>query len=196
MWVEFMCTLSIEIKQSNCDIVDCLAKKYLSQITKNFTNKGLSIDLAEDLSQEVFVKLRRNEEKIASIENLGAWIWTIAENTRKDYFRSKCARMNKCSISDENILAQLPYDEQLSLEDRVEVEKIKRIVHNGLSKLEAKDKKRADALRMYHLHGCSIQEVMEYLGKTCPKNTSTYLNQSLGKLELHMENSRERFYTD
>lgn len=45
--------------------------------------------VAEDLTQETFIKLFKNLKKIKPEENFKSWVYTIATNTVYDYFRKK-----------------------------------------------------------------------------------------------------------
>jgi len=55
--------------------------RYLSKLTDNK-------DDAEDLSQDVFIKVNSGLEKFEGRSKLSTWIYKIATNTANDYFRS------------------------------------------------------------------------------------------------------------
>jgi len=55
--------------------------RYLTRLTHNF-------DDAEDLTQEVFIKVSNNIDKFRGEASLSTWIYKIATNLAKDYFRS------------------------------------------------------------------------------------------------------------
>ncbi len=45
-------------------------------------------EIAEDLMQEVFIKIHGNLEKLREQKKLGSWVYTITRNAINDHFRS------------------------------------------------------------------------------------------------------------
>lgn len=44
---------------------------------------------AEDLVQDVFMKIHKSSAELTSVKNIRAWIYSIARNTITDYYRSR-----------------------------------------------------------------------------------------------------------
>lgn len=65
--------------------------------------------IAEDITQEVFLKVRRGIAGIDATRDLGPWLYTIAINACRDHLRSSSWRMAKSSvpIEDEAITSTL-----------------------------------------------------------------------------------------
>ncbi len=61
--------------------------RYLTRLTGNFED-------AEDLTQEVFIKVGKNLNKFRGDSSLSTWIYKIATNTANDFFRSVSFRNN------------------------------------------------------------------------------------------------------
>jgi RNA polymerase sigma-70 factor (ECF subfamily) len=57
---------------------------------------------AEDILQEVFLKIHNNLKNLEDEKKIHAWIYTIARNTITDYYR-KNSRMPELTELDENI---------------------------------------------------------------------------------------------
>lgn len=56
----------------------------------NFMRSRVSDDeLAKDLTQDIFVKVLQNQNRLEEIENLDSWIFTIARNRLIDHTRKK-----------------------------------------------------------------------------------------------------------
>ena len=56
----------------------------------NFLRSRVSDDeLAKDLTQDIFVKVLQNQNRLEEIENLDSWIFTIARNRLIDHTRKK-----------------------------------------------------------------------------------------------------------
>jgi len=52
---------------------------------------------AEDILQEVGIRLQKNSSKIIEIDNVKAWLYRVAHNLIVDYYR----RANKCSLTED-----------------------------------------------------------------------------------------------
>lgn len=63
-------------------------------IQKRVNDKGI----AEEITQQLFLKLYKNCEQIPRVENLNAWIYQIARNAVVDYFRE----IKRQSVIDED----------------------------------------------------------------------------------------------
>ncbi|MFZ2658720.1 MAG: sigma-70 family RNA polymerase sigma factor [Victivallales bacterium] len=109
----------------------------------------------EDLTAEVFQKVVKN---IGSQEgNFEAWLYKIAENTAKDFYRSKESRMRL----EENVLQSDKYlDGGNGASTKTE---LKMDIRSALERLDD-EKRRIIALRF--IQGLSSEEVAEITGKT------------------------------
>ena len=73
------------------EALEVLIKRYLKPIYSfTFRFVGNSQD-AEDITQEVFVKVWRNLKKFDKNKKFKTWIFSIAKNTTTDFFRKKKA---------------------------------------------------------------------------------------------------------
>jgi RNA polymerase sigma-70 factor (ECF subfamily) len=68
--------------------LEILIKRYLKAIY-NFAYKYVGKEEAEDVTQEVFLKMWRNLKKFKKEKNFQSWLWTIARNTCFDFLRKK-----------------------------------------------------------------------------------------------------------
>lgn len=66
--------------------------KYLGKVKHFIYLLIRSFDTAEELSQEIFVKLWQNREQLDPNKNFNAYIYTIARNTVFNYIKSKNVR--------------------------------------------------------------------------------------------------------
>lgn len=58
----------------------------------------------EDLEQEVFVKVWKNQDKYIEKGTLKTWICTIAKNVSKDYLKSSKRKYEQNSTTDETVI--------------------------------------------------------------------------------------------
>ncbi len=66
-----------------------LIQKYSGLIHRFLVNRLQDDELAKDLTQDILLKIIRNESKLSSIENLDAWIYRVAQNRLIDQTRKK-----------------------------------------------------------------------------------------------------------
>lgn len=103
------------------------------KLTRNTTE-------AEDLMQEVWVKVVRNEESVAQVEHVKAWLTTITMNTFRDRYRKNVRRskyvMNQPDTLDVPILDLVP-DTDLSTEEQIEKQEISHIVQSKMRELDS-----------------------------------------------------------
>jgi RNA polymerase sigma-70 factor (ECF subfamily) len=125
---------------------------------------------AEDLAQEVFVKLWRALPRYDGRAKLSTWIYAITRNAAVSALRS---RRRTASLSDPAVLKQverLPTDAAMEEDDMA----LRRHV-------EALPEKQRQAVTLYYLGERSVEEVAEMMG--APVNTvKTHLHRARAKL--------------
>lgn len=94
---------------------------------------------AEDLMQEVWVKVVRNEEQIDKVDYIKAWLTTITMNTFRDRYRKNVRRskymMSQPETLDVPILDLVPNNE-LSTEEQIEKVAVTKIVQEKMQQLD------------------------------------------------------------
>ncbi|MDN4491996.1 RNA polymerase sigma factor [Ureibacillus aquaedulcis] len=94
---------------------------------------------AEDLMQEVWVKVVRNEEQVQKVDHVKAWLTTITMNTFRDRYRKNVRRskymMSQPETLDVPILDLVPSNE-ISTEEKVEKEVVTKIVQEKMQELD------------------------------------------------------------
>lgn len=58
----------------------------------------------EDLEQEVYLKVWKNQEKYVEKGSFKTWINTIAKNVSKDYVKSSTYKVSRDSFTDEDVI--------------------------------------------------------------------------------------------
>ncbi|MGE7020862.1 RNA polymerase sigma factor [Solibacillus cecembensis] len=94
---------------------------------------------AEDLMQEVWVKVIRYEASVAGVDHVKAWLTTITMNTFRDRYRKNVRRskymMNQPEQLDVPILDLVPNNE-ISTEEKIEKTEITKIVQEKMGQLD------------------------------------------------------------
>lgn len=95
---------------------------------------------AEDLMQEVWVKVVRYETTIEKVDHVKAWLTTITMNTFRDRYRKKVRRskymMHQPEQLDVPILDLVP-SQDVPTEEQIEKVEITKIVQEKMHKLDA-----------------------------------------------------------
>jgi len=140
--------------------LETLIKRYLKAIY-NFAYRYVGKEEAEDVTQEVFLKMWKNLKKFKRNKKFKTWLFTIAKNTCFDFLRKK-KKDFALNIEDLDIVPSpgpsLP--EKIDKEDLIE--KIKK----EIEKLPLKMKQ---VMKLYYDVGLSFKEISEILKE--PLNT-------------------------
>jgi RNA polymerase sigma factor (sigma-70 family) len=95
-----------QIKQGEQSALDTLIRRYHVPIHAYIVRMGLEYHQAADLVQEVFIKVIRNMQSYETDRPFRPWLYTIASNTYKDYFKKAyvqkdvlCSAVQETSIS-------------------------------------------------------------------------------------------------
>lgn len=83
---------------------DDIANRYIDTVYRLALSRTKSPEYAEDITQDVFVKLMQTSKKFESDEHIKAWLITVTINCTKDLFLSSWFR--KTEALDENISAE------------------------------------------------------------------------------------------
>ncbi len=126
------------------------------KLTRNTTE-------AEDLMQEVWVKIVRYENTISEVDHVKAWLTTITMNTFRDRYR-KTVRRSKYMMSqpeqlDVPILDLVPTNE-ISVQEKIEQIEITKIVQEKMGELDAIYQK---TLWYFYVEQFSLAEISEVM---------------------------------
>lgn len=153
--------------------VSILYHNYQLLITRFFMKKGQTREQAEDLLQEVFIKVVRNIGSYRADGAFKSWIMMIARNVLNDQYRKP---HNKQVYED--------IDDSVEAEERTAIpafdpseKEFAECVRNAFNTFSEKNKDRSYALRLWSLSERTIEEMATFLGKT-PANTRQYLYES------------------
>lgn len=118
---------------------------------------------AEDLMQEVWVKVVRYESYVAEVEHVKAWLTTICMNTFRDRYRKNVRRskymMSQPETLDVPVLDLVP-NEDPSTETVVEQEVISKIVQDKISQLDSIYR---NTLLYFYVNQYSLVEIAELM---------------------------------
>jgi RNA polymerase sigma-70 factor (ECF subfamily) len=143
------------------DALELLIRKYLKPIYGYVFRFVQNQQDAEDLTQEIFLKMWRNLKKFKKGNSFKSWLFKIAKNTCFDFLRKK-KRDLALNLENLDILA----DFAPSLIEEVEKENWAEKIKKEIEKLPLKMQK---VLDLYYNFGLNFKEISEVLGE--PVNT-------------------------
>jgi len=113
----------------------------------------------EDLEQEVFVKVWKNQDKYEERGNFKTWINTIAKNLSKDYLKSADRKVQQNSTADEEVINSIR-DNKVTPESAL-ISKIrqKRII-KAIDSLKPKFK---EVIMLSEIEGYTYEQIAEKL---------------------------------
>ena len=160
-----------------------LMKRYepkLMRYIKRSTN--VSRQEAEDILQEIFIKVYRNLNGFDQRLSFSSWIYRIAHNEIVNYYHKTKRHSNRVDLDNDgeeiNTLAELISDEPDGYEKIVEQEDANR-VKQALAELPQKYQ---DVHILYYLEGLSYSEISDVLRKP-PGTIATLLNRAKTKFK-------------
>jgi RNA polymerase sigma-70 factor (ECF subfamily) len=97
-------------------------KEMVYRVCYRYTGNG---DEAQDLMQDVFIKIHRHRDSYRGDSQLRTWVYRIAINRSLDYLRTRSRRQDlDIGTLDPVVLANLGVDEESRSLARVELERI------------------------------------------------------------------------
>ena len=160
-----------------------LMKRYESRLMRYIRHAtNVSPQEAEDLLQEIFIKVYRNLNGFDARLSFSGWIYRIAHNEVVNYYHKNKRRLNHEEIAADDgeaeVLAELISDEPDGFEKMAKEEETRKIK----LVLEKLPQKYRDVLILYYLEGLSYSEISDALRK--PAGTvATLLNRAKTKFK-------------
>ena len=118
---------------------------------------------AEDLMQEVWVKVVRYESYVAQVDHLKAWLTTICMNTFRDRYRKNVRRskymMNQPDTLDVPVLDLVPNNEPTT-EELIEQEDVAQLVQAKINQLDGIYR---NTLLYFYVKQYSLVEIAELM---------------------------------
>jgi len=112
-------------------------------------------EVAEDLTQEVMVKLWRNRKKILAIEDQEAYILAITRNYIRDHFK----KMSREKAYMEEVIQHLPVQDD-SIYQTIQRHELQNKIRNVVAELPQRQR---EVYQLVYDHGKSLKEIAKEL---------------------------------
>jgi len=134
-------------------MMDEIYKLYFHEIYKYCYVSLRNQQEAEDVTQEIFIKIINNLDQIKDFSKLKSWIFQITRRSINDHYRKKKF------VSVEMILPLFKSNEK-SPEEKIELESTKDLIYFSIKKLKPKYR---DVFILRAIHELSVSETAEIL---------------------------------
>ena len=141
--------------------------------------------LAEDLAQDVFVKLWMKREDLGSVENIDAWLFTLARNHLHDHYRK---------LSTEKKYQESVWNHLERQSNVVLLEIYKKELENEIEELlDSLSPRQKEVYILSRRNGLSLDEIAERL-KISPNTAKNHLVQALKVIRNGLEGQHPAVY--
>lgn len=158
-------------QNGNQDAFECLYQRHSGRIFAYLKSKT-SIQIAQELLQEVFLKMHRSRNQYASKYPFLPWVFTIARSTLLDFFKKSETKLDTATLSSNTILDRLSEN----------VETITTTSRRDLTAaLRALPFQQKQAIELRYLSDWSFEKIAEEM-KTTPENTRQIVSRGIKKI--------------
>jgi RNA polymerase sigma-70 factor (ECF subfamily) len=154
--------------------------RYYSKFFHYFRRTGCCDESAEDLVQEVFVKIIRKIDSFRGDCPVGAWLWTVARRTGYD---KPCS--GREIATDDNELELI-----IGASEDCDSGELTDCVRKGFDHFATENNERAQVLTLVAFNGWGVVEVAQFIERT-PGATREYISQCRKKLQPYIKHCLE-----
>lgn len=159
--------LMLRVQQGSAEAFDELVRLYGPLLTRRFSSMWGLREVAEDLSQDVLLRVYRARGTWAPTAALRTWIGRIALNVARNAVRRMRRELADCDAADITILRRFPAPSQLPTGEAI----LQRLIANEqssdlVSLLDRLPERQRTALRMLALEGRTSAATTKELGLT------------------------------
>jgi len=155
--------LYVLCSEGNAEAFRCIVERYQNLLVGYFMRRAGETSVAEDLAQEVFIKLWRSAGKYSVRARFSTYVYSVAHNTLIDHIRRKGTRTDTLSTdADEGALLAEAADTTVPgvLERKAHEEQLA-LVRKALEQIRDVER---DVVMAVFAEGVSYKEAGEMLG--------------------------------
>ena len=170
-----------------------LVEKYQKSVHALAWRKTGDFHIAEDITQETFLKAYQNLSKLKVSQSFASWLYVIATNHSKTWLSKQRLRTQSLEDTDNTELEKATYSSYVSAEnERVSAEAQREAVKKLLAKLQESDR---TVITLYYLGGMTYEEISKFLGVSVSaiKNRLYRARQFLKKEEPMIREALENY---
>lgn len=173
-----------EIMDGSEAAMEVLTRKYYKPIYAFVYRKVGDKETAYDLTQEIFIKMMQRIQTFNRKGKFSSWIFTIAVNHCRDYWRSKEYQ----TISQQTELLDIEEKKQNNVTYIFERKETREQIRNAINQLPEYQK---EALILKYFHQLKIREIAE-MTKSSDSTVKSRLKQGIAKLANMLRREEQR----
>lgn len=150
---------------------------YIDKIYRFIYFKVNSVDDAQDLSSEVFLRVWQHIRDGKKIDNLNAFVYMVARNAVVDFYRQRSRRDENEESASDNHITLIDKESDLLIKQIKDSE-----VSEVLAELKSLKDEYREAIILYYLDEMSAKEIAQVLGKT-PGASRVLIHRALNALK-------------
>ncbi|MFD2556468.1 RNA polymerase sigma factor [Sphingobacterium tabacisoli] len=145
--------LLIQLQGGNRTAFDILYRKYATRLTIKLLQLVKSEEIAQDLLQEIFMKIWQMRGALKEEQSFAALLYTMASNLSLNSYRA--------AVREQNRLMKIRSSESYThIEEDIDFEETNKVLHHALSTLT--DRQR-EVYTLHKLDGKSYNEISDLL---------------------------------
>lgn len=166
----------------------CLMKRYEKRLLRYIIRlSGLGQDDAEDILQEVFIKVYKNLNDFDTALSFSSWIYRITRNETVSNFRKRSARPATIRVEDNDLLLERIVADD-NLVESIDKSYARDVILAAIGRL---DQKYREVLMLRFIEEKNYQEMADILEK--PEGTiATLINRAKDRLKKEMQSPQEQ----
>ena len=158
-----------------------LFKRYYQSFFQYYRRNGCDEACAEDMVQEVFVKVVRKIDTFRGDCPVGAWLWTVVRRIGYD----RPGHNDRAVAVEGSVLEFL-----IGSLDETNDDEVINCVRSGFNQFSVENNERAQVLTLVSFNGWNIPDVAQFLERT-PGATREYVSQCRKKLKPFIQHCLE-----
>jgi RNA polymerase sigma factor (sigma-70 family) len=164
-------TIMIAVRNGNLQTASVLFDRYNKRIFNFLATMTNDRYAAEDLTQNVFLRMIKYRSSFKDESRFQPWIYQIARNVFSDYYNTQKTRSNNIDV--EKVSDHIPdSDESKDLEEKEE------LLHACMAKLSDDERELLVLTRFQHMKYEEVATIME----TTVANIKVKVHRTIGKL--------------
>lgn len=166
------------------DSISEIYDEYVSNVYNIALHYVRNVPDAEEITQDVFLKINASKDSFKEDSKLSTWIHRIAVNTALDYLRKQNATKRRFILSMENAVLPAHTDHRhpgLALEDKESLETIMEIINELPNNQKT-------AVILHKIEGMSQQETAAIM-KRSEKSVESLIGRARKKIKEKLDSS-------
>ncbi|MDP2736897.1 MAG: RNA polymerase sigma factor [bacterium] len=167
------------------EALNLLIKRYLTPIFNYALSFVKDTAAAEDLTQEVFVKVWKKIKKYNQQYKYKNWLYAITKNTCLDYLKkNRAVNFSELNLTDDNLLFEdLIKQTGKSAQEKLELAQETKIINSAIDKLPEKYQ---NTVKLHYLGGYKFREIADEL-KESIETIKSRNRRALMKLKKYLK---------